>query len=501
VLEAGVGGSGTTASAPRTAETEAEHDHGELAWRLRHARRSVLREATASAAGADGAPGDDEPSLFGESVGSLARAVDTSARLATALFADLELQGQLNLLTSASFDRPEELFSSTAGLPRSVAYLALSAPAARGEWRARGAITQGDLSSWLVAGTFTSQSSGAHAYEAGFSYGMQRYFGANAEALAALRDGSRNAAAVYAYDTWRLTPRVRVGFGGEYASYDYLPQAALLSPRISVSVKPVDGDPLLLRATVAHRETAPGAVEFRVPDGDVWVPPERTFSAVSAGGFRPERLDHVEVGAERQLSATTAVGVRVFRQRVQDQAVTVFGSSIAQSPSQTGHYYVGSAGDVEALGWGVTFTREVADGVRASLDYTQAATEWVGASLDRAVLARFAGSALRAGERLHDLTASIESVVPVTATRLFVVYKLNTAFSSSADSDLPGPGARFNVQISQSLPFLKFTSARWEALVAVRNVFTEDVSNASVYDELLVVRPPKRVLGGVTVKF
>jgi hypothetical protein len=38
-------------------------------------------------------------------------------------------------------------------------------------------------------------------------------------------------------------------------------------------------------------------------------------------------------------------------------------------------------------------------------------------------------------------------------------------------------------------------------LVAVRNLFRESFADASVYDELLVARPPKRLLGGITVKF
>jgi hypothetical protein len=57
------------------------------------------------------------------------------------------------------------------------------------------------------------------------------------------------------------------------------------------------------------------------------------------------------------------------------------------------------------------------------------------------------------------------------------------------------------VQVNQSLPFLNFTNAKWEMLVAVTNVFKEDLGETSIYDEALVVRPPKRVLGGVTVKF
>jgi hypothetical protein len=38
-------------------------------------------------------------------------------------------------------------------------------------------------------------------------------------------------------------------------------------------------------------------------------------------------------------------------------------------------------------------------------------------------------------------------------------------------------------------------------LVAVRNFFRETVSDQSIYDELLVVRPPKRIVGGLTLKF
>jgi hypothetical protein len=44
-------------------------------------------------------------------------------------------------------------------------------------------------------------------------------------------------------------------------------------------------------------------------------------------------------------------------------------------------------------------------------------------------------------------------------------------------------------------------NADWEMLVAVSNRFRDELVDASVYDELLVVQPPKRVLGGVTVRF
>ncbi len=91
-----------------------------------------------------------------------------------------------------------------------------------------------------------------------------------------------------------------------------------------------------------------------------------------------------------------------------------------------------------------------------------------------------------------------------TSTRVLVLYKLNTALAASdraSDAEPPLVGTRFDMQVSQGLPFLRFTNTEWEALVAVRNMFYGDVMNGSVYDELLVARPPTRVMGGVTVKF
>src|SRR6187549_3269681 len=140
-----------------------------------------------------------------------------SARLASSILADLPLDGQFNLLTTTSLDRPQDLFSPDAALPRSVAFVSLSSPMSNGEWRMRGAMTQGDLSSWTVAGSYARTLQAAHAYQAGFSYGMQRYAGGNADALSAMRDGSRTVGMLYAYDTWTVAAPLRLDFGARYA--------------------------------------------------------------------------------------------------------------------------------------------------------------------------------------------------------------------------------------------------------------------------------------------
>ena len=490
VLAASVG-----AGAPPAAEVEAEEEQDEVAWRLRHAKRSILKEAKASIADLD-----DDGSVLGDSLSIFGRAVGGSTRLASSLFADLSVNGQLNLLTSTSFDRPQDLFSHGADVPHGVAYVALEAPGSSGDWTMRGTLTQGDLASWILAGSYVRHRPVAHAYEAGVSYGMQRYLGGN-DALAASRDGSRNVGSMYAVDNWTVTPQIHLSYGAEYARYDYLADRALFSPRATIVVQPSSRDSLKLRTTVSRRETAPGAEEFRPSSAGLWLPPERTFSQISHAPFLPERHDLVELVVDREWSGLV-VGVRAFRERVEDQVVTLFGMAVGDTPADVGHYRVASAGDFDARGWGVAVTHVITNHVRASIDYTQAQAVWRRRSPDMNALAELAGSVVRNDERIHDVTARVESVVEPTSTRLFVIYKLNSAFSGSGpDAVTPSAGVRFDVQVNQALPFLNFMNAQWEMLVAVSNLFRDELLAGSVYDELLVVRPPKRMLGGVTVRF
>ncbi len=103
---------------------------------------------------------------------------------------------------------------------------------------------------------------------------------------------------------------------------------------------------------------------------------------------------------------------------------------------------------------------------------------------------------------MHDVATSLEAAVPQTATKVVVFYRLNSAFVRAVDLESSrGLDGRFELQINQSLPFMNFMRSHWEMLVGVRNMFHESLSSASTYDELLVVRPPKRIVGGLTVRF
>lgn len=471
-----------------------EDDHSEFAWRLRHLKRSALKEVDTGIQLID-----QDKSILVDSLNLLSRAVGGSAKRAAALFSELPLSGQLDLLAGNSFNaRTERLLSGPGASPLGVAYLSLEAPIARGEWSAQGALTQGDLSSLLLASSYVSNPSTAHQYRAGFSYTMQRYIGGNISALSSVADGQRHAGKIYAYDNWQVTQKLNFSYGAEYARYGYLDSRGLLSPRVEVSFRAIPQ--LQIRALASRREIAPGAEEFQPPSGmNIWLPPERTFAPLSSTGeFTPERLQHYEASVEHELKPGTIVGFRAFHQSVSDQIVTLFGVATSQGTTDVGHYYVASAGDLQAQGWGVSLSRALNDHLRGTIHYTQARTNFGNTSPDwPALLIPTTLNKVKNHDRLHDVTTSMEADIKQTDTRVMVVY----SFITNSQSLLKTTKTRFDVQVHQALPFLNFTNANWEMLLALRNFFRETLAETSIYDELLVTNPPKRIIGGLTVRF
>jgi hypothetical protein len=507
IMAAGIGlPAGTLADQPdpsATADTAVrdEHSHSESAWRLRHIKRSILRDAspivTLVERDADITPGSFAGASFFE------RAVGSAASLATTFFTDLPFSGEVNLLTTSAFATPGELFSGDL-LPRGVAYMAIGAPAAGGDWRVRAAMSQGDLSSWNVAGGFQSRGDSIHSYKFGLSYSAQDYLGGNPAALAAATDGSRNVGELYAFDKWALTSRVAIEYGGRYGRYDYLPERGIFSPRVGLTIEPMKST--RVSATVAQRMVVPGAEEFVASEAPgPWLPPERTFAPLggpgSSNAFSVERARYLDVTVEHDFAAPYSISLRRFYQNVDDQLVTLFGLNVPGGPQSIGHYYVANAGSVGADGWAIRLSSSPNKRLRGSVDYSITKAKWLGRG-DMGDIAAWAPAAIRAeSEDLHDVTTSISTEIPETATRVMVFYKINTGYTRSDTSLMrPGLDARFDVQVNQALPF-DLAGTKWEVLVGVRNLFRDPNDPASVYDELLVVKPPKRVVGGFLVRF
>jgi hypothetical protein len=136
------------------------------------------------------------------------------------------------------------------------------------------------------------------------------------------------------------------------------------------------------------------------------------------------------------------------------------------------------------------------------VDYSVSRAAWA-SSPETALLTEWAPSLVRQNvENVHDVTTVVDTEFPETATRVHLVYKINSGFTNPVvKSRTPTFDARFDVQVHQALPFMQFTSTEWAFLLAVRNLFRDPDGDGAMYDELLVVRPPKRIVGGLLVRF
>jgi hypothetical protein len=489
----------TTATPPESVEDDG-HDHSAAAWRLRHLKRSVLRETTSRAG--DGLEPIDE--LWGDRTRFDVSEWTTALGRAAASAVSATLTGRVQLLTTGAFDQPFEAFA-TNEMPAGIAYVNVGAPlGSHTSWGVEAATSHGSVVSWFVGGSYATVFADRHGVEVRSSYSRQRYAGGNAAVLAAFDDESRNVGGVQVTDHWTISPRALLTVGGRYEHYDYLRAADLLSPSLTIALSPADHT--WVRAVVAQHMTAPGAEEF-VPQavGSFSLPPQRTFSSLlPEAPFERQVTRHVGVTIEQDLGAFR-VGFRHFRQDVDDQLVTVFGLEMPDGSPRADleHYSVARGGSYTASGWGVSVSRPVASHVRGSVEYrlSQAAWQHTG---DTDVLGRWAPSAVRpASEQVHDVTTRVDADLPVTATRVHATYRFSTGYTrDDLDELAPGPDTRFEFQVHQRLPFMDFTNAKVELVFAVRNLFRDSRDEfGSVYDELLVVRPPKRVLGGVTLQF
>jgi outer membrane receptor for ferrienterochelin and colicin len=421
-------------------------------------------------------------------------------------FESTPFSGQVNLLTSSSFDAPQQLFAPNS-LPSGIANLSLSAPVGSfGDWAVRAAFTQADMAAWMFAGTYATRAPARHQYNLGLSYSAQRFDVGNPLVLNAA-SSNKSASEIFAFDTFTVTPAVAITAGSRLARYDYIDGAGLMSPRVELAITPADH--LRVSGLVSRSAQAPGAEEFLPPsDEGVWLPPQRLFSTLDPDGqLRAEHTTHAALQVERDVAGVT-LGVRAFHQHTDDQIVTLFGASVPDQPMSTlGRYFVANAGNIEATGCAASVRAALSTWLRGSVEYSMTDGRLTPTGNTRYLLITAPSTINDRPERIHDVQTTLEARVPETSTRVMVLYRISNGFThgprgADATSDGAALDSRFDVQIHQSLPFMNFTSAKWEMLVAVRNFFHEPTADGqSVYDELLVVRPPKRIVGGLTMHF
>jgi hypothetical protein len=483
-------------------DPERQHAHSDTAWRLRHVTPTALRDiAVSKVRSFDSGEFRPHPSFVDWMMGE-------SARAAASFFLNTDFTGQVNFLTTSTIGASASGWLP-AELPRGIAYLAVGAPVgSAGDWSVRGALTPSALQSWVVVGEYNARrdqtpldtARGRHALRLGVSYSSQPMAGRE-PGIAAMDDRVRSAGGVYGFDRWQVHPALELDYGLRVDRYDYVADSQFVSPRLGFRLRTLPATYLTVLAS--QSTAAPGANEFLPPvAGGVWLPPERTFAPLVLGSsFRAERVRGLTVGIEHRLSRepnAPVVAVQHVRQATSDHVATLYG---LDAESNVGHYYVATPGSVTSSGWVVRLTGQLSPRVTGSLAYTTALADWI-ADAHAASIAVLAPDVVRPDrDRFQDLRGSLHASIPETATRIGVAYRVSGARSAEPIPTHAFAVGRFDVEVRQGVPWKLLRNSRTELVVLFRNLSRDVDEPGSIYDEMLTVEPPLRVMGGVQVKF
>jgi hypothetical protein len=458
---------GTSASPSADADPEktSGDDDGlrEWRWLMRHKRRSVLEtesyEGTATdvAAATSLAP----PTPRYDALGPLAGHFEVVALSRSS--------GTLSLDEAAP--------------PAGLGALKLQGQLADGvHWSLGGLLAENEARSWRMAAEFVLEPGGGHEIHTGAGYGA----GYTSAPLASEDHNAfdRSVGAFFVRDRWRVGERLTTSFGARYTYIGFLSNPHHADAVVQIELR---GDPhTLVHGSFASHTLAPG--------GDLL-----TLSTASASpaiswarldeGLRPSRTRRYELGVDRSFRSSH-VGAFVFGEDTQDQLWTTF--------DDTGALRVRNVGSTGVSGLGVSVGAHLGSVVSGSVTYT------FGRGSCPAFLTSPARGTAFEDAGFHDVVARLETFINWTDTRVAALYRLD---AMSEDGEGPatwtGPATttRFDLQVTQGLPFLQpLTRADWDLLVAVSNLFYE-ASEGGFLDELTVQEPPTRVVGGISVRF
>jgi hypothetical protein len=422
------------------------------------------------------------------------------------------LSGEFGIRAATYDEGLEEFPGAGAGLDARLAYARLFIPGSGdAHWLVSAQLLESALSSWAGRAEYVSSDLGGHRLATGVSYGNFLYgdLGEFRPPEAVLEKGLRDQrsaewfGSIYASDSF-LVGSATVHAGVAFQYFDYLDRASYASPRLEVSYPLGSGERTVLRGVVDRRLQAPGGEDIgllsQVAYSGVYgpSPARRSLDAESTTRFG---LD-----VEHQLNSRTRFAVRVFQENATDQLVRAFLED--GEGGGAGHFMVANHGDFQTRGLGVAVAQTLGP-MEGSVGYT------FGRVLGHTGnAATFTGPSTNGIEseptfspapEIHDVTTTLGTSIDTTQTRLQAAYRViyhpGLSFGPESASSGTNVDSRFSVQVFQILPFVGWNGTQWELMVAVRNLFYDDIEKASILDELSVIDAPRRVLGGVTVRF
>jgi hypothetical protein len=435
-------------------KAEAAERSRELDWLMRHKRRSVLEGREGGTTGEGSADG--------------------SSRAAVAMAGDVELMTSPG--TFGAFENPG---FSGAPVNWSVIRLRGQIPSG-GEWAVSGLLSDDQRSNWRMAGEFSGEPWEGHAVRVGTGYGTwvpHPLFTGDSVVI--------GAGSAFVEDRWSLSDSVTATLGARYSYIGFVTDRNHVDPRVALQGETPDGS--RFQASFHAITVAPG--------GDVvgvfaQAPSSALAFAATDPELRPERVLRFSLGASHPFGATS-VGLRLLQETESDQFLNHFDR--ADAPQVL---LITNGRELQVRGVGVSLSRQIAKSLAASVSYTYGQAWRSEAGMDPGLFVSFKDA------RFQDVACRLEAMLDASETRLVALYRVN-ALRSGTEGVSSGPvvSTRFDVEIRQGLPFLgALTRADWELLVAMRNLFYTD-DEAGLLDEFAVVNPPKRVLGGIAVRF
>jgi hypothetical protein len=444
------------------AKREEEAADRELQWLIRHKRRSALEDRTQGPVAPDA-----------EAASSAPRAASATGLLSALL---PEMAGTLQVVASPlGTDVADEAEPNSWSVVKLNGRLAES-----GHWSIGGLVAERESATWRMAGEFVFEPGSSHEVAVSTGYGTRALRPLSTATNQARMD--RGVGAVSFQDRWQATNRLAATFGGRYSYVGFLSQTNHIDPMVSLEIR--SDDNARLRGSYRTRTIAPGGDVLTV--ATLSTSPTNAF-AVLDDGLRSERVRRYEIAVDQEFGPLT-VEASTFYEAIQDQLVNAF---ISATPVR--ELKVSNGGWLGTRGMGVRVGRRFGDALYGQVTYTYGHS-WRPDVAGEAPLLAF-----RDGD-FHDLAARVETSIEGTDTRLAAFYRVNWL---GANEPVPRAltNTRFDVQLSQGLPFLgSITRAEWDVLVAVRNLFYE-ADEAGLLDEMAVAHPPKRVLGGISVRF
>jgi hypothetical protein len=441
----------------------------ELRWLLQHKRRSVLEQKEE-----DGLDDFVRRAEFG--------APASSAPLAPQIAGVIEVvTNPLGWAPGASLADSQEAAST------SVLRLQ-GALTGNVQWSLAGLVAGREAPTWRTLSEFLIEAGGDHTIQAGLGYGsrlLRPSFAAISE------DGSwenRSVGALFVRDSLGVGDRLRFSAEGRYTYIGFVQDANHFNPSAAVEFQA--SDVTQVGASVDVRTIAPGGDMLSV--SSLAAAPDMAFAMVEEE-LEPERVTNARLFVESQVG-TTFVGAHAFSEHVHNPLVNVaFGVPSSRTLRITNDTALSTRGA------GVTVARQFGSCVNGSVTYTY------GRALREASGAPATAAALDFDEAsFHDVVGRLETVLSASRTRLVAFYRVNQ-LTPESDGQEGRAGqlvsTRFDVQLTQGLPFLAdMTRADWELLVAYRNLFYEE-SEGAMLDEMAVIDSPKRIVGGIAVRF